>query len=84
MREVSRNLHMSAHTVAKVVRTEDFVRHIKEMQERLFGIAPIALESFRAKVATDGNLAYSFLKDLGIIPSPGAMAQFLNAAITSE
>jgi hypothetical protein len=80
MREVSRNLHMSAHTVAKVVRTEDFVRHIKKMQERLFAFAPDALTSFHNQLKMDGHLAYVFLKDLGIIPSPEAMAQFLNAA----
>ena len=80
MREVSRNLHMSAHTVVKVVKAEDFVRHIREMQERLFAIAPDALASFHNQVKLDGHLAYSFLKDLGIIPSPEAMAQFLNAA----
>lgn len=27
-REIGRTLHMSGHTVAKVVSTEDFVRHI--------------------------------------------------------
>jgi hypothetical protein len=80
MREVSRNLHMSAHTVAKVVKTQDFVRHIKKMQERLFAFAPDALRSFHNQLKTDGHLAYVFLKDLGIMPSPEAMAQFLNAA----
>ncbi len=79
-REIGRTLHMSGHTVGKVVRTEDFVRHIKKMQERLFAIAPDALTSFHAQVKLDGHLAYVFLKDLGIIPSPEAMAQFLNAA----
>jgi hypothetical protein len=68
---------MSGHTVAKGIRTEDFVRHIKEMQERLFAIAPEALESFRARVKTDGDLAYTFLKDLGIIPSREAMAHLM-------
>ena len=80
MREVSRNLHMSAHTVSKVVKTQDFVRHIKKMQERLFAFAPDALTSFHNQLKMDGHLAYVFLKDLGIIPSPEAMAQFLNAA----
>lgn len=79
-REIGRTLHMSGHTVAKVVRSEDFARHIKEMQERVFGIVPIAIESFRAEVATNGILAHAFLKDLGIIPSPEAIAQFLNTA----
>ena len=79
-REIGRTLHMSGHTVAKVVQTEDFVRHIKQMQERLFAIAPDALASFHAQVKMDGRLAYAFLKDLQIIPSPEAIAQFLNAA----
>src|ERR1700683_2199811 len=79
-REIGRTLHMSGHTVAKVVKAEDFARHIKEMQERLFAIAPIAIESFRAQAQTDGYLAFAFLKSLGIIPSPEAMAQFLNTA----
>src|ERR1700691_4996662 len=78
-REIGRTLHMSGHTVAKVVKAKDFARHIKEMQERLFAIAPIAIESFRAQVQTDGYLAFAFLKSVGIIPSPEAIAQFLNA-----
>jgi hypothetical protein len=84
MREVSRTLRMSGHTVAKVVRTEDFVRHIKEMQERLFAIAPVAIESFQAQVATGGYLAYAFLKDLQIIPTREALAQFVSASAPTE
>jgi hypothetical protein len=38
------------------------------------------LTSFHNQLKTDGHLAYVFLKDLGIIPSPEAIAQFLNAA----
>lgn len=83
-REISPTLHMSAHTVAKVVKTEDFAHHIKEMQERVFAIAPVAIESFRKRMATDGKLAYTFLKDLQIIPSPEAMAQFMAPATPAE
>jgi len=83
-RQIGRTLHMSAHTVAKIVKTEDFAQHIKEMQQRVFAIAPDAIESFRKRVATDGNLAYKFLKDLCIIPSPAAMAQFMAAATPPE
>lgn len=83
-REIGRKLHMSAHTVAKIVRTEDFAQHQKNMQERVFAIAPDAIESFRKQVATDGKLAYAFLKDLQIIPSPQAMAQFIAAATPPE
>jgi hypothetical protein len=79
-REVARALRISPMTVAKIIKAEDFQGFIKEQQERVFGIATIAIESFRAEIARNGNLAYSFLKDLGIIPSPEAMAQFLNAA----
>ena len=68
-REMSRTLHMSTHTVAQIVRTPDFQQFIQEQREQLFGIAPVALESFRSRVALDGNLAYTFLKDVGIIPS---------------
>ena len=55
-REVGRTLHMSAHTVAKVIKTEDFVDHIKQMQERLFAIAPDTLASFHAQVKLDGQV----------------------------
>ena len=83
-RAIGRTLHMSEHTVAKVVRAADFQNFIKQQQEQLFGIAPIAIESFRTRVATDGNLAYAFLKDLGIIPSPAAMAQFMAAPTPAD
>jgi hypothetical protein len=83
-REIGRTLHMSAHTVGKVVKREDFVHHITEMQERLFAIAPIAIQSFQARVATDGILAYTFLKDLGISPSPEAMARLFEEATPAD
>jgi hypothetical protein len=78
-RQIARELRVSRRTVVRVIKTENFVRHIKEMQERLFAIVPIALESFRAQVATDGNLAYALLKDLQIIPTREALEQFVNA-----
>lgn len=78
-REIGRTLHMSGHTIAHLVRAADFQGFIKEQQERLFGIVPVALESFRAEVAKNGVLAHTFLKDLGVIPSPEALAQFFNA-----
>lgn len=68
-REIGRTLHMSPMTVAKIIKTEDFQGFIREQQERLFAIAPSALESFHTQVKLDGRLAYIFMKDLGIIPS---------------
>ena len=72
-REIGRVLHLSPHTVAKVVKTEDFQNFIRSKREELFGIAPLALDSFRAGVTRDPRLAYVFLKDLGIVPSRDAM-----------
>ena len=68
-REIARTLHTSGHSVAKVDRRADFPDFIREQQESLFAIAPDALESLHASVKKDGHLAYTFLKDLGIIPS---------------
>jgi hypothetical protein len=79
-RAIGRELHLSPMTVAKIIKAEDFQSFIKEQQERVFGIVPIAIESFRAEVASNGILAHAFLKDLGIIPSPEAIAQFLSTA----
>jgi hypothetical protein len=79
-REIGRELHISPMTVAKIIKAEDFQSFIKEMHERLFAIAPIAIESFHAQVQSDGYLAFAFLKSIGIIPSPEAIAQFLNTA----
>jgi hypothetical protein len=72
-REIGRVLHLSPHTVAKVIKTEDFQNFIRSQREQLFGIASLALESFRALVATDGRLGYIFLKDLGVVPDREAM-----------
>jgi hypothetical protein len=83
-RAVGRELHISPMTVAKIIKAEDFQNFLKEQQERVFGIVPIAVESFRTEVATNGILAHTFLKDLGIIPSPEAIAQFLNTAAPTE
>jgi hypothetical protein len=72
-REISRVLHLSPHTVAKVVKTEDFQNFIRSQREQLFGITSLALESLRALVATDGRLGYILLKDLGVVPDREAM-----------
>jgi transcriptional regulator with XRE-family HTH domain len=72
-REIARELHMSGHTVAKIIRSEDFQNFIRQQREQLFAIAPVALDSVRAGVMTDSHLAYAFLKDLGIVPSRDAM-----------
>ena len=72
-REIGRVLHLSPHTVAKLIKTEDFQNYIRSQREQLFGIASLALESLRALVATDGRLAYILLKDLGVIPDREAM-----------
>jgi hypothetical protein len=73
---------MSGHTVAKVVRRADFQNFIREQQERLFAIAPDALESFRSQVKVNGHLAYIFMKDLGIIPSREALVNLMAPAPT--
>jgi hypothetical protein len=70
-RSVSRSLHMSEHTVAKIVRTADFQKFLQAQRERLFAVVPDALESFRAAVKLDGRLAHLFLKDIGVVPSTG-------------
>lgn len=79
-REIGRALHMSPMTVARIVKAEDFQSFIKEQQERLFAIAPVAIESFRARVASDGNLAFAFLKDIGIIPTREALVTMMTPA----
>jgi hypothetical protein len=72
-REIGRALMMSPHTVAKLIKTEDFQNYIRSQREELFGITSLALDSVRAGVMTDPHLAYVFLKDLGIVPDRNAM-----------
>ena len=81
-REIGRTLHISPMTVAKIIKADEFQEFIKRQQEKLFAIAPAAIESFRALVTTDGYLAYAFLKDLGIIPSREAMVKLMNSTPT--
>src|SRR5713101_7095833 len=77
-REIGRALHMSPMTVAKIIRTEDFQSFIAEMREKLFAIAPEALESFRTQVKMDGHPAYVFMKDVGIVPSRESLVTLMN------
>jgi hypothetical protein len=77
-RTIARELKMSAHTVSKVMKAEDYQFFFQQQREKLLAIAPSAVDSFRARVATDGILAYSFLKDLQIVPPPSALAELLN------
>ena len=72
-RKIGRVLHLSPHTVAKVVKTEDFQNFIRSQREQLFGITSLALASVRAGITTDPHLAYILLKDLGIVPDRTAM-----------
>jgi hypothetical protein len=72
-REISRALEMSPHTVAKLIKTEDFQNFIRSQREQLFGIASLALDSLLAGVTTDPHLAYVVLKDLGIVPDRNTM-----------
>jgi hypothetical protein len=50
---------MPGHTVAEEIRTEDFQDFIKEMREKLFAIAPEALESFRTPGYTSVRFDWS-------------------------
>lgn len=83
-REIGRTLHISPMTVAKIIKADEFQEFIKRQQEKLFAIAPAAIESLRAQVAIDGHLAYALLKDLGIIPSREAMISLMNSTPTAE
>jgi hypothetical protein len=64
-RVISRVLEMSPHTVAKLIKTEDFQNYIRSQREQLFRIASLAIESFRALVATNGRLTYICLRIWG-------------------
>jgi plasmid maintenance system antidote protein VapI len=78
-RQVARTLHVSRTTASKIIKSADFQNFITESREKLFGIVPEALESFRAAVEVDGYLAYRFLTDLGVRPDREAMLALANA-----
>jgi hypothetical protein len=82
--EIAKKEKVDRGTVARIVRFPEMRSFIARMQEELFAIAPDALASFHAQVKMDGRLAYVFLKDLQIIPTREALAQFLNATTTSS
>ena len=79
-RQVARTLHVSRTTASKIIKSADFQNCITESREKLFGIVPEALESFRAAVEVDGYLAYRFLTDLGVSPDREAMLALANAS----
>jgi len=78
-RQIARELHVSRSTTTRVIKSADFQNFITESREKLFGIVPEALESFRAAVEVDGYFAYRFLTDLGISPDREAMLALANA-----
>jgi hypothetical protein len=83
-RQVARTLHMSRTTASKIVKSADFQNFITESREKLFGIVPDALESFRSAVRVDGSLAHQFLMEIGIVPDRDAMLALANATPSSE
>jgi hypothetical protein len=72
-RQIARELHVSRSTTTRVIRSQDFQKCITESREKLFGIVPEALESFRAAVRVDGAMAHEFLREMGIVPEREAM-----------
>ena len=72
-RRIARELHVSRSTTTRVIKSQDFQNCITESREKLFGIVPEALESFRAAVRVDGALAHQFLREMGIVPERDAM-----------
>jgi hypothetical protein len=72
-RQIARELHVSRSTTTRVIKSQDFQNCITESREKLFGIVPEALESFRAAVRVDGAMAHGFLREMGIVPERDAM-----------
>jgi hypothetical protein len=72
-RQIARELHVSRSTTTKVIKSQDFQNCITESRERLFGIVPEALESFRSAVRVDGAMAHQFLREMGIVPERDEM-----------
>jgi hypothetical protein len=72
-RQIARELHVSRSTTTRVIKSQDFQKCITESREKLFGIVPEALESFRAAVRVDGAMAHEFLREMGIVPERDTM-----------
>ena len=83
-RQVARTLHVSRTTASKIIKSADFQNCITESREKLFGIVPEALESFRSAVKVDGYLAYRFLTDVGVSPDREAMLALANATSSTN
>jgi hypothetical protein len=78
-RRIARELHVSRSTTTRVIKSQDFQNCITESREKLFGIVPEALESFRAAVRVDGAMAHEFLREMGIVPERDAMLALAQA-----
>jgi hypothetical protein len=85
-RQIARTLKVSRRTVVRVIKSQDFQNCITESREKLFGIVPEALESFRAAVRVDGAMAHEFLREMGIVPERDAMLALAQTipSMTSE
>src|SRR5580658_5840856 len=82
--EIAKNEKVDRGTVSRIVKFPEMQNFIARMQEELFAIAPDALASFHAQVKMDGRLACVFLKDLQIISTREALAQFVSASPPTE
>ncbi len=78
-RQIARELHVSRSTTMRVIKSQDFQNCITESREKLFGIVPEALESFRATVRVDGAMAHQFLREMGIVPERDEMLALAQA-----
>src|SRR6266852_715520 len=69
---ISKEEHRNRETVSKIVHGPEMQNLVREMRERLFGLAPDAISAVEHALAEqkDGRLAFQLLSSIGVIPSP--------------
>jgi len=87
--DISKEEHRNRETVSKIVRGPEMQNLVREMRERLFGLAPDAISAVEHALAEqkDGRLAFQLLSSIGVIPSPEEKALLIaqpTEAVTDE
>lgn len=80
--EISKEEHRNRETVSKIVRGPEMQEFVREMRERLFGLASDAISAVQDALTEqkDGRLAFQFLVSIGVVPSPEERQSLVLAA----
>src|ERR1700722_12453769 len=72
IRQISREENRDRQTVTKIVRSEEMLKYVCSLRQRLYGLGEDALHAVENALCEqkDARLGYRLLMDIGVVPHP--------------